>query len=66
MTLASYPVSQSYGKKMNDVLSQFIESMENAGLAPAHQSDIKPDNKRRDYQLSKDSKGKKKGIMSYV
>lgn len=54
-------MSQSYGKKMNDVLSQFIESMENAGLAPAHQSDIKPDNKRRDYQLSKDSKGKKKG-----
>lgn len=47
---------------MQDIISQFIEAMSEQGVKPAHSSDIKADDKRRDYQVEGDPKGKKKGF----
>ncbi len=46
---------------MQEIIEQFIDAMAEKGLEPASAGDIKPDNKRHDYQLAADPKAKKKG-----
>jgi putative DNA primase/helicase len=46
---------------MDEIIRQFIDDMAAHNLAPASSTDIKPDNKRHDYQLAIDPKRKKKG-----
>lgn len=45
-------------------INQFINFMRDCGLDPANSSDVRPDGKWRDYQLSDDPKGKKKGFYN--
>jgi putative DNA primase/helicase len=47
---------------MDELINEFVSAMIEEGLGPAHPSDIKADDKRRDYQLSGDPKSKKKGF----
>lgn len=47
--------------KMQKIIDDFVLSMEQEGMAPSHPSDIKADDKRRDYHISGDAKHKKKG-----
>ena len=47
---------------MQEIIDDFINAMSTHGVAPASASDIKADDKRHDYQISGDPKGKKKGF----
>lgn len=47
---------------MQEIIAQFIDAMSEYGIPPASSSDIKPDDKRRDYQISGDPRTKKKGF----
>jgi putative DNA primase/helicase len=47
---------------MEKIIQEFIEAMTSHGIYPSNPSDIRADNKRRDFHIAGDAKSKKKGF----